>query len=107
MKQDFDEKNKTVSAREERKASEPKTDSNRTKEISLGAPDIEDEIQLERREAYVEVETKNSSENSSETKPAKKLFHHTTPPKDSYTKPLNQSSTKKPTTRTYPNSSNA
>ena len=28
-----------------------------TKEILIGAPDIEDEIQLERREAYVELET--------------------------------------------------
>ena len=54
MKQDFEEKDKQGS---ERKAPAPKKDSNRTKEISLGAPDIEDEIQLERREAYVEVET--------------------------------------------------
>jgi hypothetical protein len=35
----------------------PKQNSKQNKEISIGAPDIEDEIQLERREAYVEVET--------------------------------------------------
>ena len=34
-----------------------KADSKQDKEISLGTSDIEDEIQLERREAYVEVET--------------------------------------------------
>jgi hypothetical protein len=35
----------------------PSANSDKSKEISIGAPDIEDEIQLERREAYVEVET--------------------------------------------------
>ena len=43
-------------SKDEQKAS-AKTDSKQNKEISIGAPDIEDEIQLERREAYVEVET--------------------------------------------------
>src|SRR4030066_591826 len=44
-------------AREDQKPFLPKADSKQNKEISIGAPDIEDEIKLERREAYVEVET--------------------------------------------------
>jgi len=37
-------------SKDEQKSS-AKTDSKQNKEISIGAPDIEDEIQLERREA--------------------------------------------------------
>jgi hypothetical protein len=40
-----------------KKELETKADSKQNKEVTIGAPDIEDEIQLERREAYVEVET--------------------------------------------------
>jgi Zn finger protein HypA/HybF involved in hydrogenase expression len=52
MKPGAETNGKTTPAKET-----PKASSNKSKEISLGAPDIEDEIQLERREAYVEVET--------------------------------------------------
>ena len=57
MKKELETKANSDVAREESKPFLPKADSKQNKEISIGAPDIEDEIQLERREAYVEVET--------------------------------------------------
>jgi predicted RNA-binding Zn-ribbon protein involved in translation (DUF1610 family) len=50
------ETNATTNKPEESKA-EPNKPASNAKEIQIGAPDIEDEIQLERREAYVELET--------------------------------------------------
>src|SRR4030066_116323 len=57
MKKELETKANSDVAREDQKPFLPKADSKQNKEISIGAPDIEDEIQLERREAYVEVET--------------------------------------------------
>ena len=64
----------------------PKASSNKSKEISLGAPDIEDEIQLERREAYVEVETQKLLRELIKNETREKSSHHTIQPKDTYTK---------------------
>ena len=55
MKLGSQTKAKADISKDEQKSS-AKTDS-KNKEISIGAPDIEDEIQLERRDAHVEVET--------------------------------------------------
>jgi ssDNA-binding Zn-finger/Zn-ribbon topoisomerase 1 len=52
MKPAPEPRNKAIPAKET-----PKADCEKSKEISLGTSDIEDETQLERREAYVEVET--------------------------------------------------
>ena len=57
MKRDAETKSDAKMAKEERKDSKPKAEYKKSKEIAIGTPDIEDEIQLERREAYIETET--------------------------------------------------
>lgn len=56
MRKEIDANAPTNVTKEENKPNPYKPSSN-TKEIQIGAPDIEDEIQLERREAYIELET--------------------------------------------------
>ena len=57
MKRDTETKDNANAAKGGQQASPQKAHSKPDKEIHIGAPDIEDEIQLERREAYLEVET--------------------------------------------------
>jgi hypothetical protein len=57
MKKEAEPKTDANTEKEKPKDSSPRAHPKQTKEISIGTPDIEDEIQLERREAYTEVET--------------------------------------------------
>jgi hypothetical protein len=57
MKTEADPKKDADTEKEKPKDSSPRAYPKQTKEISIGTPDIEDEIQLERREAYTELET--------------------------------------------------
>ncbi len=57
MKRDAETETNPNPPTEKPKDTPPKADAKKNIEIAIGAPDIEDESQLERREAYIETET--------------------------------------------------